>query len=571
MREKRVNLVLLTCSVLVATCASVSYCYVTYDNSFSNIDKYVAVISTIPLILSGQISSASAATVWIPSEPAINTDGSVQDEFSEVAHVFARPEVKVVKPREEDEITQQTVPWTSLKNEWSIYQKIHSSQRKKKPGKQQIKKSGKPQSDDDDAEADGGDDSSEEDEEEDDEYGGEEHIMPEGRTAVVDQPQPPQATAKKDTLPLAFYGQGNHDDDEKEHYKDEEKVFKKTKSKLDNDDDDDDDDDEDDAEDDDVSDTSKEAASLEDYADYAADDDDDDDGESSKKKQANKNLSFDEIPLAIREMILNDLANQNNGSGYTPNLTPKVSGGGPNSKKRPSASTENDDEENSSEEDDHNNVAEIQASLSGGPEPTPPANIPPPRKGDSDEEDDEPQDSGGKGKGKSKGKGKKGKKGKKPGWGWKPKGWGNIHMAPGWGQKHKQEDHGWGWDPAKHDGVLEQMVRGSTWERVLKYYHWRRDQALHEEKGHGHHDHHDHDDHGGHGFHDDHEPHGPPNGWGVDTGDHQGQVSKIVKGALKGSFWERAFHTYAKYKQHQAENPKKPTLVDLDTDHMHKR
>jgi len=267
-------------------------------------------------------------------------------------------------------------------------------------------------------------------------------------------------------------------------------------------------------------------------------------------------------------MILNDLANHNNGTGYTPNLTPKVSGGpgagstGGNS--RPPNPKPSSSEENSSEEQDDNNAAEVQANLAGGPEPTPPANIPlPPKqvKGDDDEEedDDEPQDSGGKGKGK--GKGKK-KKGGKKGWGWKPKGWGHVHIPP---------PKGWGWDPEKHDGFLEQIVKGSTWERVLKYYHWRRDQALHEEKAHGHH-HHDHDHHH-HDHHDHHDYHhdGPPNGWGLDTGDHQGQVSKIVKGALKGSFWERAFHTYAAYKENQAKNPKKPTLVDFDTDHLHKR
>lgn len=58
MREKRVNLVVLSCSVIVATCASLSYCFVTADNP--HFDKYVAVITrAIPIFLSSHISTGN--------------------------------------------------------------------------------------------------------------------------------------------------------------------------------------------------------------------------------------------------------------------------------------------------------------------------------------------------------------------------------------------------------------------------------------------------------------------------------------------------------------------------------
>lgn len=498
--------------------------------------------------------------------------------------MFARPGVRVVKPKGEDEITQQPIPWTSLKNEWNIYQRVQDSSRKK-PGtkfskktgtnKDQVQPKAKPpaqaeeeaSSEEDDADDDdedeeqkqpgpppAEDDASSEEEEDDNPESRSRVNLPAILAKVTGKSEAKNPAPKSESLPLAFYGQQNHDDDEKDYLKEEKNIFKKKKNVKEIDSKED----EESKEDDDVSD-SNEAASPEDYADYAVDEDDADgeNGDDSKnvksKGKTPNEMSFEDIPLAIREMILNDLANQNNGTGYVPNLTPQVTGNRP-------SSTENDDSaENSSEEDD-NNVAAVPNRDIANPNPTPPASTKN-KKGEDEDVRDDDRSRGGK-----KGKGKKKKKGKKGGWGWKPTGWGNIHIAPGWGHHH-HEDKGWGWGE-KHDGLLEQLVKGSTWERVLHYYHWRRDQAVKEDGHHGHHDHHDHHHHDNNHPGLEWSPFDPhpqidEHGWGWKK---QGTVKKAVKKAFKGSFWERAFHTYSKYKENQAKHPRKPALIDLDSD-----
>lgn len=152
---------------------------------------------------------------------------------------------------------------------------------------------------------------------------------------------------------------------------------------------------------------------------------------------------------------------------------------------------------------------------------------PPPKKGEDDDDDLQDDDGGGK-KDKKKKKNKKKKKGKKGGGGW---GWKKPIVIP---IPPPKQDKGWGW---KHDGILEQLTKGSTWERVLSYYHHTHDAS--ENKG---------------------------DGWGEEK-PSAGQTAhttgeKLVTKLFKGSFWDRAFQTYVQYKNSK---PSKPASEYTDT------
>jgi len=125
---------------------------------------------------------------------------------------------------------------------------------------------------------------------------------------------------------------------------------------------------------------------------------------------------------------------------------------------------------------------------------------------------------------KKKKKKKKKKKGKKKGGGG---GWAKPIIIP---FTPKVEHKGWG----KHDGLLEQLVKGSTWERVLAYYHHKRDESVSKDKG-------------------------AQKGEHADLG-HAIHLNKekLVDKMFKGSFWDRAYKTYAAYKNSQYKKGGKP-------------
>jgi hypothetical protein len=349
-----------------------------------------------------EFTESNAAGVWIPEEPAKETDGTVLDEFSEVAHVFAKPEARVVK--NEEVVSEQGTPWTSLKQEMDLYKKYHKDSTKKDKDTSSAEES---------------------DEEEDEE--------------------------QDDSLPQAFYGQQNSDDDEKEYEQNEKQIHKRTKKVV----------------------KPKEDSDEEEVDSFS-------DG-----------VNLDEIPPSVKDAMLQELLA---------------------SRKTGEKLEESGEDE---EEDDDLPLADLGEPIYPDRE-SPEVKSSNPNKGD----DADLQDEGGKGKGK--GKKKKGKKGGGGGgWGWKPRPQ-IIHVpvkVPGWGKKD-------------HNGILEQMVKGSTWERVLNYYHWSRDN---QEKGH------------------------PGWGWkkaGVGTTLHhngQGLAEKL----FKGSFWERAVKTYGQYKNNNKGKPNK--------------
>jgi len=294
-----------------------------------------------------------------------------------------------------------------------------------------------------------------------------------------------------DKLPQAFYGQQNGDDDEKDFLQKQKDVYTNKKNKK----------------------TKVEDNESDEEEEEEEEEEQNDDVVAPSDISGLENLTDDEKQAIIDKIFADSYAagGQTGGQPLGPSSTPQQGHGPPQGPPqtayRPPGSEDSeedqrplhpqDDGDDSDEDDD---VDKPQSDLTQ-----------PKKKGETQNDD------GGHGK-KDKKKKKKKKKGKKKGgggWGWKKP---VVIPIP---------DPGWGWK--KHDGLLEQLVKGSTWERVLSYYHSTNDASEKDKKDQGW-------------------------GWGekekpdLSTKLHDGG-EKLVTKLFKGSFWDRAFQTYSQYKK----------------------
>jgi len=252
-------------------------------------------------------------------------------------------------------------------------------------------------------------------------------------------------------------------------------------------------------------------------------------------------LKLDDYPPSVREGVLKAVIRE---MGYDPSALvpvneryddseeqkkeynrPLLSSYKRKNNKNQQKEQEQDDEGSDSDSEEGPNTEEIEDDLSHLPdelrEKYEAAQLSQSQKqiGDEGELDDEADDIVYSDKGgKKKKKKKKGKGKKKGGGGWRPHHHGHGgHHGP---SHHHKYSKGW---KKSHDGILEQIVRGSAWERILHYYHQKNDE--HQAKG----------------------------GWGWPTGIHLETDSKVygqkITDSMKGTIWDKMIHTYGDWRK----------------------